>query len=229
MACIRGGMDMTALPALGTFLDPVALAIVGGGTVLATVLRTASGDLVQGMAALSVLPRRRFDVEPLLTQISALTRIARRHGVIALDRSVIEDDDVASAVAAIVDGAGPSDVEVLLEQRRCARFERQRGAWEVWSGAAEIAPAMGMVGTLIGLVGMFSAMKDPHAIGSAMAVALLATLYGALLASLVALPVATRLKRRARQEAQERLRLRPPLMALAGIEPGAGRIKEIAA
>ncbi|NWN33749.1 biopolymer transporter ExbB, partial [Klebsiella michiganensis] len=79
------------------------------------------------------------------------------------------------------------------EQRRCARFERQRGAWEVWSGAAELAPAMGMVGTLLGLVGMFAAMKDPQAIGGAMAVALLATLYGALLANLALLPVAARL------------------------------------
>lgn len=220
---------MNALPALGTFLDPLALAIVGGGTLAGTVLRSASGDLARGVAALGVLPRRRFDVEPLLAQVSALGRIARRHGVIALDRSKIEDPDIAAAVAAIVDGAAPRDVETLLAQRRCARFERQRGAWEVWSGAAELAPAMGMVGTLLGLVGMFAAMKDPQAIGGAMAVALLATLYGALLANLVLLPVAVRLKRRARHEAQERLRLQPALAALAGIEPGTGRIKEIAA
>ncbi|WP_137863652.1 MULTISPECIES: MotA/TolQ/ExbB proton channel family protein [unclassified Sphingomonas] len=220
---------MNVLPAFGTFLDPLALVIVGGGTLAGTVLRSASGDLARGVAALGVLPRRRFDVEPLLAQVSALGRIARRHGVIALDRSKIEDPDIAAAVAAIVDGAGPGDVGTLLEQRRCARFERQRGAWEVWSGAAELAPAMGMVGTLLGLVGMFAAMKDPQAIGGAMAVALLATLYGALLANLALLPVAARLKRRARHEAQERLRLQPALAALAGIEPGAGRIKEIAA
>ncbi|MBQ1497770.1 MAG: MotA/TolQ/ExbB proton channel family protein [Sphingomonas sp.] len=220
---------MNALPALGTFLDPLALAIVGGGTLAGTLLRSASGDLARGAAALGVLPRRRFDAEPLLAQVSALGRIARRHGVIALDRSKIEDPDIAAAVAAIVDGAGPREVETLLEQRRCARVERQRGAWEVWSGAAELAPAMGMVGTLLGLVGMFAAMKDPQAIGGAMAVALLATLYGALLANLVLLPVAVRLKRRARHEAQERLRLQPALAALAGIEPGTGRIKEIAA
>lgn len=222
-------MDMNVLPALGTFLDPLALTIVGAGTLAGAVLRTASGDLARGVAALGQLPRRRFDAEPLLAQVSALTRIARRHGVIALDRSKIEDADLAAAVAAIVDGARPGDVETLLEQRRCARFERHRGAWELWSGAAELAPAMGMVGTLLGLVGMFAAMKDPQAIGGAMAVALLATLYGALLANLVLLPVATRLKRRARHEAQERLRLQPALAMLAGIEPGTGTLKEIAA
>jgi len=222
-------MDMNALPALGTFLDPLALAIVGGGTLAGAVLRTASGDLARGVAALAVLPRRRFDAEELVVQVAALTRIARRHGVIALDRSKIEDPDVAAAVTAIVDGADPQDVGTLLEQRRCTRFERHRGAWELWSGAAELAPAMGMVGTLLGLVGMFAAMKDPQAIGGAMAVALLATLYGALLANLVLLPIATRLKRRARHEAQERLRLQPGLVALAGLEPNSGRIKEIAA
>jgi len=222
-------MDMNVLPALGTFLDPLALAIVGGGVVAGTVLRNAAGDLARGVVALGQLPRSRFDVEPLLSQVSALGRIARRHGVIALDRSKIEDPDIAAAVAAIVDGANPGQVETLLEQRRCARFERHRGGWEVWSGAAELAPAMGMVGTLIGLVGMFAAMKDPQTIGGAMAVALLATLYGALLANLALLPLATRLKRRARHEAQERLRLQPALALLASIEPGTGRIKEIAA
>jgi chemotaxis protein MotA len=72
-----------------------------------------------------------------------------------------------------------------------------------------------MVGTLIGLVGMFVRMQDPRAIGASMAVALLATLYGALLANFVLAPVAARLRRIARDEAVERLQLEPPLIALA--------------
>ena len=100
----------------------------------------------------------------------------------------------------------------------------------MWSGAAEAAPALGMVGTLIGLVLMFTAMRDPATIGGAMAVALLATLYGALLANLVALPIAVRLRRLARQEAQERARLDAPLMVLAEIEPAVHRnLREFAA
>ena len=80
---------------------------------------------------------------------------------------------------------------------------------------AEAAPAMGMVGTLIGLVAMFARMTDPHAIGGAMAVALLATLYGAIIANLLAMPVAVRLRAASRVEAIERLRLVEPLVALA--------------
>jgi chemotaxis protein MotA len=223
-------MDMSAFPALGPFLDPLALTIVGGGTVAAVVLRTPLRDLVRGVSALRTLPRRRFDAEPLLTQIAALTRIAKRHGVIALDRSKIADPDVAATVAAIVDGAGAEDVEAQLRHLQTARTERHRAAFELWSGAAEAAPAMGMIGTLVGLIRMFTAMRDPSAIGAAMAVALLTTLYGAALANLVAVPIAARLRRKARGEAQERARVVAPLVALAGIEPGVRRpLHEIAA
>lgn len=222
-------MNLSNLPGLAPFLDPLALTIVGGGTVLAVVLRTPLADLARGISALRVLGRRRFDADPLVAQVAALTRIARRHGVIALDRSVIRDADLAAAVEAIVDGATPEEIAALLGQRSIDRTERHRAASDVWSGAAEIAPAMGMIGTLIGLVQMFTAMRDPAAIGGAMAVALLTTLYGAVLASLVALPIAARLKRQARHEAQARERLTGPLVALAGIEPSRARVREIAA
>lgn len=203
------------IQALGAFLDPAALGIVVGGAALATVLRTPWRDLRRGVAALAVLPRRRFDAEPMLQQVAALGRIARRHGTIALDRSVITDPDVAAAIAGIVDAVPVSEIEEGLVQHRRARIERHAAAADVWSGLAEVAPAMGMIGTLIGLVRMFTAMNDPATIGGAMAIALLATLYGALLANLVALPIANRLRRRARDEAVERARLEAPLVALA--------------
>lgn len=210
------------------FLDPIALAIVLGGTLAAVVLRTPLGDLGRAVAALRTLGRRRFAVEPLLDQVGAFGRIAKRHGMIALDRSVIADPDLAAAVAAIVDGAAPEQVSALVDQRRLARFERHRAAAEMWTGMADIAPAMGMIGTLIGLVQMFTAMRDPKTIGAAMAVALLTTLYGAIVACLVATPVAARLKRNARHEAQERARLAAPLAELATLQPRLGA-RELAA
>lgn len=206
---------MTLAHQLGPFLDPVAAGIVGGGTLLAVILRTPMRDLAHGIAALATLPRRRFDAAPLLDQIAALGRIARRHGVIALDRSKIADSDVAAAVAGIVDGQGPDEVACIVQHHRRTRIERQLAAVEMWSGAADVAPAMGMIGTLIGLVAMFTRMTDPDAIGAAMAVALLATLYGAILSNLVCAPIAARLKRHARTETVERARLEAPLVALA--------------
>lgn len=209
-------MDSLSLSAaFGPFLDPVALAIVGGGTVVAVMLRTDMVDLRAAISALGMLGRPRFDAEPLLAQIGAFGRIAQRHGVNALDRSVIADPDVAAAVAAIVDGSNPDAVATLIEHRRRLRIERDVAAADVWASAAETAPAVGMIGTLIGLVKMFMVMNDPAQIGGAMAIALLSTLYGAIIASGVAMPVAARLRRIARAAAFERQRLTAPLVALA--------------
>lgn len=216
-------MDISALPGLKPFLDPLAFAIAGGGTMAAVILRTPFADLGRGVAALRTLGRAQFDVAPLLAQVAALTRIAQRHGIIALDRSVISDPDVAAAVEAAVDGLPRSSVVQLLETRFRARAEHYRTAQDMWNGAAELAPAMGMIGTLIGLVSMFVSMTDPATIGAAMAIALLTTLYGAILASLILAPIAARLKRMARHEMQERLRLVAPLAALADISPAATR------
>ena len=200
---------------LTQLLDPMAILIVVGGTVLAVILRTPLRDLVGAVVALRTLVRPRVDAEPLLGQIAALSRIAKRHGVMALDRSVIADPDIAAAIAGIVDGAAPADIAALVQHRRHARIERHVAAADVWAGAAEVAPAMGMVGTLIGLAQMFATMGDPGAIGGAMAIALLATLYGALLANLVFLPIASRLRALGRSEAFERARIEAPLIALA--------------
>lgn len=202
----------------GLFLDPAALGIVVGGTLLATALRTPLRDMLRAVLALRILPRRRFRAEPRLEQIDLLSRIAQRHGVHALDRSVIHDADVARAVALIVDGAQAQTVVEALDDARRARIERHRIVVECWSGMAETAPAMGMIGTLVGLVAMFTRMSDPQAIGAAMAVALLATLYGALVANLVAMPIATRLRTASRIEALERARLVTPLADLAARE-----------
>ncbi len=200
---------------IAQLFDPLALAIVGGGTAVATMLRTPSRDLGRALRALRTLGRKPFSAEPLLDQITAQARIAKRHGVVALDRVVNADPDIAAAVALIVDGASASDVEALLQHRRRARIERHVAAADVWSGAAEAAPAMGMVGTLVGLATMFATMNDPRAIGAAMAIALLATLYGALFANLLLMPVCNRLRAAGRVEAFERTRIEAPLVALA--------------
>ena len=211
-------------PMLVTFLDPTAFAIVGGGTVLATVLRTPARDLGRALAALKTLARPRFSAEPLLRQLAVQAKIAKSHGVVQLDRAIIRDPDLAAAIDAVVDGASPETVAAIADYRRRLRIERHAAAADVWAAAAEAAPTMGMVGTLIGLAAMFATMTDPAAIGGAMAVALLATLYGALLGNLVAQPIAARLRAAARAEAFERARLAAPLAALAEREQPRARM-----
>lgn len=200
---------------LAPYADPLAAAFVVGGTALALLIRTPLADLGRALRALATLWRRPFSAEDALDQVGKLDRIAKRHGVMTLDRSRIADPDIADAIAGIVDGAGPDAVGARLRHRNEARAERHLATADMWGAIAELAPLLGMIGTLVGLVRMFMAMTDPAAIGQAMAVALLSTLYGALLAALVGMPVAGRLRRLARAEAFERARLEAPLVALA--------------
>ena len=101
-----------------------------------------------------------------------------------------------------------------LEDRRA----RHKAAIGLWRYAAEVAPAMGMIGTVIGLIPMFAKMNDPAAMGPAMAVAMLTTLYGLVLAFGIAGPIAARLERLSEAECAWQARVAERLLALARAE-----------
>ncbi|MCD8515208.1 MAG: MotA/TolQ/ExbB proton channel family protein [Burkholderiaceae bacterium] len=96
-------------------------------------------------------------------------------------------------------------------------LERHRWGAKVFTAMGDVAPAMGMIGTLVGLVQMLSNMDDPKSIGPAMAVALLTTLYGAMLATMVFLPMADKLTLRMTEEARMQAML---IDAIAAIQSG---------
>lgn len=200
------------------FLDPVALAIVGGGTLVATAARGPLGDSVAALRALGVLLRRPFDFGPARAELARAERVAHAKSLLAVDSALLRDPDVAEGFEAVAAGATPDQVEALLDRLRDERLERHAVVHDVWAAAAEAAPAMGMVGTLVGLVRMFRSMDDPATIGGAMAIALLATLYGALFANLFAAPIAARLRRLSRAEEMERRALVKPFRAFAARE-----------
>ncbi|MBS0504484.1 MAG: MotA/TolQ/ExbB proton channel family protein [Proteobacteria bacterium] len=197
------------------FYDPVALAIVGGGTLLATAARGPAVDTVNAFRALPVLIRRPFEFGPARAELARAERVANVKGLLAVEPKLMADPDVTAGFNAVTDGATADEVERLLDDLRTARIDRHEVVHEFWAAAAEIAPAMGMVGTLVGLVQMFRSMDDPATIGGAMAIALLATLYGALIANLIAAPIGARLRRLACAEEKERRALVKPFRAFA--------------
>lgn len=200
------------------FFDPTALAIVGGGTLLATAARGPIRDTINAMRALPMLVRRPFDFDPARAELARAERVSQAKSLLAVDSRALKDHDVAEGVEAVAAGAGPDQVELMLERLREARLERHAIVQDFWSAAAETAPAMGMVGTLFGLVSMFRSMDDPATIGAAMAVALLATLYGALIANLIAAPISARLRRLSSAEEKQRRGLVKPFRAFAARE-----------
>ncbi len=116
-----------------------------------------------------------------------------------------------------VDGHDAEFVSRVLNNEINITIEHNEEGEDVFKGFGESFPAMGMIGTLVGLVQMMSNMSDPKAIGPAMAIALLTTLYGALIANAVALPVAAKLAFRTAEERRNRSLI---LEAVDGIQQG---------
>ena len=120
----------------------------------------------------------------------------RKGGFLALEESDVNDPFLAKAKTMMVDGHSEEAVNLALTKEIYLTKERNQQSIKVLRSFSDIAPAMGMIGTLIGLVDMLIAMEDPKSIGPAMAVALLTTLYGALIANGITTPLANKLSER---------------------------------
>jgi chemotaxis protein MotA len=138
--------------------------------------------------------------EDLITEIVELADGARKGGLLSLEGKETSSDFLSKGIQLLVDGHDPEVVKALLNKDMKMTSDRHTDGTSFFKGLADVGPAMGMIGTLIGLVGMLANMDDPKTIGPAMAVALLTTLYGSFLANVIAIPISDKLGVRAKQE-----------------------------
>ena len=138
--------------------------------------------------------------DALIAQMVEISGIARKDGMLALENVEIEYGFLKQGVRMLIDGSSREVVSEVLYKDRQQFLDRQTWGTKVWSAWGEVAPAMGMIGTLIGLVQMLVDLSDPKAIGPAMAVALLTTLYGSLIANVIAIPLCDKLTLRKANE-----------------------------
>ena len=193
-----------ALGSKADFIDLPALLIVIGGTIAVTM---ACYSIAEMTNAQSVIFKTIFHTveDPAQASLLLLTHAeeARRGGILSLQKTVKPTDGnefFRKGINMVIDGADPDVVERILKQDIHSMVERHGKGASILRKGAEIAPAMGLIGTLIGLVQMLGNLDDPSAIGPAMAVALLTTLYGAILAYVVLSPLASKLERNSREE-----------------------------
>ena len=178
-------------------VDPVSLLLVGGGTAVVTALRSTGQDLRGAVRALKPLVKARplADAEAADRAVRQIKRISDIKGIALVDRVDTSSPFVRRAAVKLADCQRAEEFAVWARAEIEGRTQRHEAAIGVWKSAAEAAPAMGMIGTVLGLIGMFAGMDDPSTLGSAMALALLTTLYGLLISALVAVPIGGRLER----------------------------------
>ncbi|GAB6054634.1 MotA/TolQ/ExbB proton channel family protein [Magnetospira thiophila] len=188
----------------GTFINPPSILIVIGGTLAVT---TASFTLGEMGASIKVILRAVVhssrDASAAAEQMLHLAETSRKQGVLSLQGmldSLASEPFLHKGIMMVVDGTPGEEVEAILRRDISATEQRHARSASILRKAAEYAPAMGLIGTLIGLVQMLGNLDDPSSIGPSMAVALLTTFYGAVLANMVFLPLAAKLERNSAEE-----------------------------
>jgi chemotaxis protein MotA len=197
------------------FLNLPSLLIVGGGSLFVVLARfTVPQFLGAFKVAAKAFSFRLPNTEEVINEVVDVAQVARKEGLLALESREVSVPLFKQGIQLMIDGQPPEMVRSILEKERLLTLDRHRWGAKVFSAMGEVAPAMGLIGTLIGLVQMLSNMDDPKAIGPAMAVALLTTLYGAMLATMVFLPLADKLNLRMTEEARLNALLIDALIAI---------------
>lgn len=187
---------------LGMYVNGPSLVIVVGGTIFAVMAKFGLGQFLSaGKIAAKSFVARTLDVNDLIAELVSLADEARKGGLLSLEGKEVSNDFLRRGIQLLVDGHDPDVIRRLLTRDRNQAVARHSTGSSIFSSMADVAPAMGMIGTLIGLVSMLANMDDPKAVGPAMAVALLTTLYGAIIANGICGPISDKLRLRAGEEA----------------------------
>lgn len=187
---------------LGMFVNGPSLVIVVGGTLFAVMAKYGLGQFLgAGKVAAKSFVNKNPDSSELIAEMVALADEARKGGLLSLEGKEVSNDFLKRGIQLLVDGHDPDIVKGLLMRDKNQTVERHNVGASIFSAMADVAPAMGMIGTLVGLVAMLANMDDPKAIGPAMAVALLTTLYGAVIANAICGPIGDKLRLRSAEEA----------------------------
>lgn len=177
---------------------PSAMITFGGALAVSLVMSPSIKSFVGSLKSFTLIMKPvKANEEEVIKQIIDLSNVARKEGLLALEEAAngqIDDDFIKKGILLIVDGTDPEFVRSILETELDCIGSRHKSIISFWEGLGSMGPAWGMIGTLVGLVDMLYHMDDAAAIGPAMAVALITTLYGSLLANWICSPVASKLK-----------------------------------
>jgi chemotaxis protein MotA len=188
---------------LQIFWDTPSAIIVVGGCITALFIGFPTTQVIAGLKAAKITFKpRTFTAKDTIKLLLDLATKARSEGLLALESAAegIDDKFLKKGLQLMADGHDSDTLESVLFGELDKMDERHKKNAEIWDAIAAYGPAMGMIGTLIGLVQMLQNMSDPASIGPAMAVALLTTFYGSFIANIMGIPLANKMKIRNKEE-----------------------------
>ncbi len=191
LALLFGAMAMGV--GIGPYIDIPSVLIVFGGTI-GVLMVGFKMEQIKGLAKFFMIAIKppQVDISELIKKMVEYSTKARRDGILALeaDANAEENEFLKKGLSMAVDGNEPDTIRDLLEIDMDQTSDRHKANAQIFEQMGGFSGAMGMIGTLIGLVAMLLNMSDPSAIGPSMAVALLTTMYGAMIGNIVGGPIA---------------------------------------
>lgn len=185
------------------FVDIPSIMVVIGCT-FATFLMSNPLSRCIGTIKITLKSLIAYDPKPLdtISIFVSFAEKARRDGLLALESDIdeLKDDFLRKGLQLVVDGTDPNLIKGILETELAGMEARHATGTTIFINMATLAPAFGMIGTLIGLINMLAKMDDPSAIGPSMAVALITTMYGSMIANMICNPIAFKLKSNSAEE-----------------------------
>ena len=194
---VFGIITNAGIGGFGRYIDPASAIITFGGAFAATLASYSLADYIAGLKSFTLIFKTTaMNASEMIQKIIELSNVARKEGLLSLEESAADLDEpfLKKGILLIVDGTDPDLVRAIMETELVNVDSRHKKLISFWDTLGAMGPAWGMIGTLVGLVNMLYNMDDAGAIGPAMAVALITTLYGSLLANWICTPVANKLK-----------------------------------
>ncbi len=194
---IFGIISNATIDGFGHYLDYASAIITFGGAFTSTLTSFSLPDYIAGLKSFMLIFKApTLNTTEMIKKIIDLSNIARKEGLLSLEEAASDLDEpfLKKGVLLVVDGTDPDLVRAIMETELVSVESRHKNLIGFWDTLGAMGPAWGMIGTLVGLVDMLYNMGDAKAIGPAMAVALITTLYGSLLANWICIPVSNKLK-----------------------------------
>ncbi len=185
------------------YIDIPSIMIVVGGTLASTIIRFPIPTVI---GAIAVAKKTVFvkigSPDEEIRRLVDYCKVSRREGLLGLEKEIEKIDNafLIKAVRLLVDGSDSDTLRGILGTEIDYIRQRHSSGKGILEFAGLMAPAFGMIGTLVGLVDMLKKLDDPSKIGAGMAVALITTFYGVIISNLVCLPLAGRLDTLSKKE-----------------------------
>jgi chemotaxis protein MotA len=195
---VLGGMIMEG-GHVGELIQITAFLIVIVGSLGATMVATLPSDMPFAIKALKrwALPGK-YDFHGLMEKILELANLARREGLLALEsyaNSGKGDPFLVKCLTLAIDGSSAEAIRETVEVDMHIQEEDDKAGMKFWESWGALAPTVGVLGAVLGLMHVMSVLDQPSKIGPGIAVAFVATVYGVGFANIVCLPMSFKLKR----------------------------------